>query len=133
MEKQKMTDTLWKELEEKSKGIWFFTKFLIDEDEIQIQKKVVKDKFEYLVFINGQMKGAEIEENKEKYWFEKRFMITKKQKDYYLGMAKLCKGEEKKKFQELAKQTVSSTYLIPYFGSFKALKSAYKKDIKRYF
>ena len=54
-------------------------------------------------------------------------MVKKKQIDYYLGMAKLCKGEEKKRFQELAKQTVSSTYLIPYFGSFKALKSAYKK------
>lgn len=133
MEKQKMTDTLWKELEEKSKRIFFFVKFLIGEDEIQIEKKVAKDKFKYLIFINGYMKGAEIEENKEKYWFEKKFMVKKKQKDYYLGMAKLCKGEEKKKYQELAKQTVSSTHLIPYFGSFKAVKSAYKKRHKEIF
>ena len=127
MEKRTMTDTLWKEIEGKSKGLFFWVKFLIGEDEIQIEKKVAKDKFEYLIFINGNMKGAETEENKEKYWFEKKFMLKKKDKNFYLGMAKLHKGEEKKKYQELAKQTVSSTYFIPYFGSFRAIKTAYKK------
>lgn len=127
MEKQIITDTLWKELEEKSKNMFFWVKFLIGEDEIIIDKKISKDKFKYVVFINGQMKGAEIEENRKKYWFEKKFMVKKKDKNFYLGMAKLSKGEEKKKYQELAKQTVSSTYFTPYFGSFKALKSAYKK------
>ena len=43
------------------------------------------------------------------------------------GYGARLKGEEKKKYQELAKQTVLRTYLIPSFGSFRALKSAYKK------
>lgn len=133
MEKQIMTDTLWKELEEKSKGMFFFVKFLIGEDEIQIQKRISRDKFKYLTFINGQMKGAEIEENQRRYWFEKKVMLKQEHKKYYTSMAKLHKGEEKKKYQELAKQTVLRTYFTPYFGSFKALKIAYKKRHEKIF
>ncbi len=127
MEKQIITDTLWKELEEKSKNMFFWVKFLIGEDEIIIDKKISKDKFKYVVFINGVMSGVETEENQIKYWFEKKIMMKQEHKKFYLGMAKLHKGEEKKKYQELSKQTVLRTYLIPSFGSFKALKSAYKK------
>ncbi len=127
MEKQIITDTLWKELEEKSKNMFFWVKFLIGEDEIIIDKKISKDKFKYVVFINGVMRGVETEENQIKYWFEKKTMMKQEHKKFYLGMAKLHKGEEKKKYQELAKQTVLRTYLIPSFGSFRALKSAYKK------
>ncbi len=127
MDKILMTEKEWKEIEEKSKSVFFYVSFLIDSTKISIQKMLHKDKFYYSVYIDGKMKGAETEENKQKYWFEKRSLLKKDHKKYYADMARLHTGEEKKKYQELSKQTVTHTYFIPYFGSFKGIKSAYKK------
>ena len=59
MEKQIITDTLWKELEEKSKNMFFWVKFLIGEDEIIIDKKISKDKvyFPGYVMIEANLVG----------------------------------------------------------------------------
>jgi len=127
MDKVLMTEKEWKELEEKAKGAFFHVSFLIESTKISIQKTLSKDKFYYSVYINGVMKGAEIEENKQKYWFEKKNLLKKDRKKFYTDMAKLHSSEEKKKYQELAKQRVTSTWFIPYFSSFKGVKSAYKK------
>jgi len=127
---KEVTDEVWKEIES-NLGIYSGIKLKIDNDEISIHKSIYKNNVVLEVYINGYLKGAETEENKKKYWFERKKMKSKRDLKFYKDMARLSTREEKKKYKAKLENKVKFTYYTWAFRSFTSLKSAYKKRHKK--
>lgn len=126
MELIKVNDEVWKEMES-GFGLFSPIRLKIEDDVITIKEERCKNKIVLAIYINSWLKGNETEENQKRYWFEARIKHSKTDKEFFKDMAKLCKGEEKKKYKKLANETYRDSYFHPCFSSFRTLKSAYNK------
>lgn len=117
-----MTAEEWKQLEE-SISLYQYTRLIVDGNELTLIEARSGNKISIMVYINGSIKGGESEENKRKYWYERKMSVYNGKRKS--EMEKLSKVFRRKLQIDLDKKV---SMRVPYFPSFRALKSQLSKN-----
>ncbi len=131
-----LTNKEWKEIESKLENSIFRTiKVKIGKDTVDIVRKLEKNKILNAIYINGYIKGAETQENQEKYWYKHtRYFKKCKAGEREKEKRKLIRSFGKKAGMEMWDKWYGEgskyIYYLPYFGSVKTLIREYKKRHK---
>ena len=121
-----MTKEFWQEFEKKLSGCYGYVQLMCGIDKLFFAIAKSKMKLLINVYINGYIRGAELEENQEKYWNKKT--KSRYKKSFIQSQSKLIKicYNKKEQIDMIERLNKKIVYYIPYFSTFASLKSQYK-------